>query len=197
MHAVTQLTKLPAHIRPVMLGFGGLADGFMPFDATPSDTPSSTPPSHLHNPPCLPTADATPAHTAAAAAGVAAISQQEVTLPVCSLVMKAVQARLPGHLHTNSNSSRSTAAAEPPAGPTPSQLGTPSATPAAPTAAAAAVLASVHQVSAVKLGDGGLSKAQTDPRLPPDVRQSVLDDMQVMVCRTGFEGGKEGHVGTD
>jgi hypothetical protein len=184
--AIMQLVKLPTHIRPAMLGFGGLADGFMPFNATPSDTHISTLPSHPQNPQRPPTtAAAAPAHTAAeaAAAPAASVSQQEVTLPVCSLVMKAVQARLPGHLRTSSNSNR-LAAADPPAGPTPSQPGTPSSTPTAaaapaPPATAAAVLASLRQASAVKLGDGGLSKAQTDPRLPPDVRQGVLDDMQV------------------
>lgn len=188
VNAAVQLTKLPAHIRPAMLGFGGLADGFMSFDAIPSDTPTSTTPSNPQTP-SPPTAAAPPAHTEAA------LSQTEVTLPVCSLVMKAVQARLPGHLHTNSNSSRP-AAADAPAGPTPSQPGTPSATPAA-APAATAVLASLRQASAVKLGDGGLSKAQTDPRLPPDVRQSVLDKMQVslkMVWKS-HEGGFEGRGG--
>lgn len=33
--SVMQVTRLPQHLRPSILGFGGLADGFLPFD-TPS-----------------------------------------------------------------------------------------------------------------------------------------------------------------
>lgn len=34
------------------------------------------------------------------------------------------------------------------------------------------------------------SETQTDPRLPPDVRQGVLADMQIGRCRAGFEGAR-------
>lgn len=42
----------------------------------------------------------------------------------------------------------------------------------------------------MKLGDGGLSKAQTDPRLPPEVRAAVLTRLQEMVT-VGREGQQQ------
>jgi hypothetical protein len=105
------------------------------------------------------------------------MGQQTVTLPVCSLVMKAVQARLPAHVTADAVSTNPEAPADPPAAPFPS----PPSPPSPPTAAAATVLTSVRQACAVKLGDGGLSKAQTDPRLPARARQGVLQDIQAMV----------------
>lgn len=51
----------------------------------------------------------------------------------------------------------------------------------------------MRQACAVKLGDGDLSKAQTDPRLPAKARQGVLQDMQAMVKAGGqLEEGAHG-----
>lgn len=41
---------------------------------------------------------------------------------------------------------------------------------------------SVRQACAVKLGDGSLSKAQADPRLPAKTREAMLGQMPAMVA---------------
>lgn len=52
----------------------------------------------------------------------------------------------------------------------------------------------MHQACAIKLGDGSLSKAQTDPRLPAKTREAVLGQMQAMVAagaQLGLGGGQQ------
>jgi hypothetical protein len=109
--------------------------------------------------------------------------------------MKAVQARLPAHITNSSkcacnpgdNTARATAAAAGLASSlraldlTPPTAQT-QASAAAPTAAAAAqVLLSVAQPSAVKVGDGSLSKAQLDPRLTAAQQRGVLEGLMQQV----------------
>jgi hypothetical protein len=48
-----------------------------------------------------------------------------------------------------------------------------------------------RQACAVKLGDGGLSKAQTDPRLPDDTRARVLAESQAAAAAAQVLGGAQ------
>jgi hypothetical protein len=161
-------------------------------------------------------ADATKV-AAAAAAAAAAEARKLVTLPVASLVMKAVQARLPAHLTSSSSSStststndaadshaRATAAATGLAGSLSALTLTPptahtqgaAAAPTAAAAAAAQVLLSVAQPSAVKLGDGSLSKAQLDPRLTAAQQQGVLEGMMQQLTQVQqLQWGQQGQLG--
>jgi hypothetical protein len=132
-----QLAALPEHLRPSTLGFGGLADGFLPFDiataqqqqqqqaaegaagatgatAAVDDMTAALEAQHLSD-----AAAAGSTHNRSGSSGSigsidsmvctsldssSSSSNKPVTLPICSLVMKAVQA----HLDIGCSSSSST-----------------------------------------------------------------------------------------
>jgi hypothetical protein len=128
IHLHMQVMAALPHLQPSVLGFGGLADGFLPVPLPHHDIRGQG-------------------------------EQSLVQVPMCSLVMKAVQASMRGSNRVSESTSWLEARDTP----------------------ASKTLQS-HQPCAVKLGDGSLGgKIQLDPRLPKDVQQAVLQTMQRMV----------------
>lgn len=169
------MLSLPERIWPTSLGFGGLTDGYLPFE----------PPGH---------AAAPSTHNSESAK-----AQQPPLVTPCSLVMKAVQARLgappgeaaaadsrlPGSSSPSPAGPEQQAAAQGGAHATSSSSSLVQAAEGSPTPLAVNSAQRQLQACAVKLGDDpALTKVQTDPRLPHEAQQKVVQQLKRMVETT-------------
>ncbi|PNH05120.1 hypothetical protein TSOC_008647 [Tetrabaena socialis] len=150
---IARMCRLDARIRPTVLAFGTLADGFLPFlrpeqrgeAGRPLEPQGAGPPPPPA--PLLHGAGPSPAPGPAGPQQHAGADDARPTLGLASVVMKLVQARAPRPLPP-------LAAGGPPPPPPPA--------------------------CAIKLGDGNSGKAQTDPRLEPGAAAEVLAEAVAM-----------------
>ena len=174
-HSCLQLASLPDRIRPGIIGFGGLADGFMPFQV-PHTGLSSRSSQQQHQGP--PDSGEVGGGTKYQMSGSSSSSSRpvEIVLGECSLVMKAVQARLVSI--TGDDASVGNHAG----GQGGCSSSSSSSTPAGQQQRAQHLQG---QACAVKLGDDvSMSKAQVDPRLPLEVQEEVKQHVVEMARRT-------------